>query len=154
MQDRQISLYMVAGIFLHSMEWRCVDILRRDFPHQNQGFGDLLDDGCSMDGTGIPKPLIKSRYCANILQFAVARATPSMVSNMRGGFFLFFAACMTIMFVCVYLFVPETKGITLESMDEVFGSAYVGRDRAIDVELGRDQQEVQGNNECWVMQQI
>lgn len=30
------------------------------------------------------------------------------------------------MLVLVYFFVPETKGRTLESMDEVFGSAYAG----------------------------
>ena len=56
-----------------------------------------------------------------------------MVSNMRGGFFLFFATCITIMLVLVYFLVPETKGRTLEAMDEVFGNAYAGRD---DIDLG------------------
>ena len=60
----------------------------------------------------------------DIAQFAVARATPTMVTNMRGGFFLFFAGCITIMLVAVFFLVPETKGRTLEGMDEVFGSAY------------------------------
>jgi hypothetical protein len=70
-----------------------------------------------------------------------------MVSNMRGGFFLFFASCMTVMLLCVYLFVPETKGRTLEAMDEIFGSAYSDRDGALDVELGRYLKEIQGQRE-------
>jgi hypothetical protein len=43
---------------------------------------------------------------------------------MHGGFFFFFAACITIMLIFVYFLVPETKGRTLEGMDEVFGTAY------------------------------
>lgn len=50
---------------------------------------------------------------------------------------------MTIMFVCVYFFIPETKGRTLEAMDEIFGSAYADREGAIDVELGQYRNEVQ-----------
>lgn len=57
-------------------------------------------------------------------QFAIARAAPSMISNLKGGFFFFFASCITIMGVCVYFFLPETKGRSLESMDEIFGTAY------------------------------
>ncbi|KAL3426690.1 MFS quinate transporter [Phlyctema vagabunda] len=54
-------------------------------------------------------------------QFAVARASPYMLSSLRGGFFFFFAACTALMTVIVYLWVPETKGRSLESMDAVFG---------------------------------
>lgn len=57
-------------------------------------------------------------------QFAVARASPSMLTSMHGGFFFFFAACITIMGILVYFFIPETKGKTLERMDEIFGTAY------------------------------
>lgn len=57
-------------------------------------------------------------------QFAVARASPSMISALHGGFFFFFAACITVMGVLVFFLVPETKGRTLERMDEVFGTAY------------------------------
>ena len=52
---------------------------------------------------------------------------------------------MTVMLLCVYFFVPETKGKTLEAMDEIFGSAYSDRDGALDVELGRYRKEIQGN---------
>ncbi|KAL5318406.1 hypothetical protein ACEPPN_013466 [Leptodophora sp. 'Broadleaf-Isolate-01'] len=102
-----------------------------------------------------------------ICQFTVARASPSMLTNLHGGFFFFFAACITIMGLFVYFFVPETKGRTLEGMDEVFGSAYgelVGgvvefrgfqRERGVDlgrvkggmvdVEAGRGRKEVGGD---------
>lgn len=49
-----------------------------------------------------------------------------MLTSLKGGFFFFFAACIVCMGVAVWLFVPETKGRTLEEMDGVFGSAYGG----------------------------
>ncbi|KAH7397621.1 general substrate transporter [Cadophora sp. MPI-SDFR-AT-0126] len=59
-----------------------------------------------------------------ICQFIVARSSPSMLTNLHGGFFFFFASCITLMGLFVFFLVPETKGRTLEGMDEVFGSAY------------------------------
>ena len=47
-----------------------------------------------------------------------------MISNLKGGFFFFFAACLVVMGLLVYFLVPETKGRTLERMDEIFGTAY------------------------------
>lgn len=44
-----------------------------------------------------------------------------MISNIGGGTYMFFAACMVVIIGWVYFFVPETKGRTLESMDELFG---------------------------------
>ncbi|KAL7275519.1 hypothetical protein RUND412_001544 [Rhizina undulata] len=54
-------------------------------------------------------------------QFVIARATPYMISNLGGGTYFFFGGCMVVTIVWVYFFVPETRGKTLESMDEVFG---------------------------------
>ncbi|KAH0613685.1 uncharacterized protein H6S33_005571 [Morchella sextelata] len=54
-------------------------------------------------------------------QFVIARATPYMISNIGGGTYMFFASCMVVIIGWVYFFVPETKGRTLESMDELFG---------------------------------
>ena len=64
-----------------------------------------------------------------LFQFAVARASPYMLSALKGGFFFFFAACITVMGVLVWWLVPETKGRSLESMDELFGSPYGVIDR-------------------------
>lgn len=49
-----------------------------------------------------------------------------MLSNLKGGFFFFFAACITIMGMLIFWCVPETKGRSLERMDEIFGTAYGG----------------------------
>jgi hypothetical protein len=59
-----------------------------------------------------------------LFQFAVARASPYMLASLKGGFFFFFASCIVVMGVGVWWLVPETKGRTLEGMDEVFGSPY------------------------------
>jgi hypothetical protein len=47
-----------------------------------------------------------------------------MLSEWHGGFFFFFASTIVVMGLAVFFLVPETKGRTLEGMDEVFGSAY------------------------------
>ncbi|KAL3477051.1 general substrate transporter [Aspergillus californicus] len=54
--------------------------------------------------------------------FAVAMATSPFISTSQYGAFIFFGAVTTIGVVWVYFFVPETKGRTLEEMDEIFGS--------------------------------
>jgi hypothetical protein len=56
-----------------------------------------------------------------------------MLSNLHGGFFFFFAACLVVMGTLVFFLVPETKGRTLERMDEIFGTAYGD---LVEVELG------------------
>jgi hypothetical protein len=60
-----------------------------------------------------------------------------MLSNMKGGFFFFFAACIVFMGAFVFFLVPETKGKSLEAMDEVFGTAY-GENEPTVVELRDD----------------
>ncbi|KUJ15196.1 general substrate transporter [Mollisia scopiformis] len=80
-------------------------------------------------------------------QFAVARASPSMLSALHGGFFFFFATCITIMGTGVFFLLPETKGRTLERMDEIFGTA---RERGItskqagDVKASTEKGNVEG----------
>ncbi|AFR98131.2 sugar transporter [Cryptococcus neoformans] len=54
--------------------------------------------------------------------FAVTKATPLMVIHMpKGGIFFFFAAINIISF-CLALLLPETSGVSLESMDVIFGA--------------------------------
>lgn len=48
------------------------------------------------------------------------------------------------MFVLVFFLVPETKGRTLEGMDDVFGSAYSSHEERaseVEIELGRFRRE-------------
>ncbi|KAI7555106.1 hypothetical protein KC331_g58 [Hortaea werneckii] len=64
-----------------------------------------------------------------LFNFVVARAVPVMLktvgSHGYGTYFIFgcFCACMV---VIAWFFVPETKGVSLERMDELFGVASFG----------------------------
>lgn len=44
-----------------------------------------------------------------------------MISTMKYGTFIFFGLICFISAVFIYFVVPETKNLTLEEMDEVFG---------------------------------
>ena len=60
-----------------------------------------------------------------------------MVQSMGYGTFIFFGLMCLIGAVFIYFVVPETKGLTLEEMDEVFGdeagSAIEDRNRLIEI---------------------
>ncbi|OJD36880.1 general substrate transporter [Diplodia corticola] len=66
-----------------------------------------------------------------LFNFVVARATPNMLATMgKGGFGAFFTYgtfCFS-MFLFVWFFVPETKGLSLESMDDLFGVTELVKD--------------------------
>ncbi|CAK9784201.1 sugar transporter [Cutaneotrichosporon oleaginosum] len=54
--------------------------------------------------------------------FAVSMATPHMVDKLpNGGIFFFFACINIISFLLALFFLPETKGVSLEAMDIIFG---------------------------------
>ncbi|RMY74654.1 hypothetical protein D0863_03081 [Hortaea werneckii] len=55
--------------------------------------------------------------------FAVAMATSDFIDTSQFGAFIFFGVVTTIGVIWVFFFVPETKGRTLEEMDEIFGDA-------------------------------
>lgn len=59
-----------------------------------------------------------------LFNFVVARATPNMMATMgQGGYGTFFtygSFCFT-MFIFVWFLIPETKGLSLEKMDDLFG---------------------------------
>jgi hypothetical protein len=67
----------------------------------------------------------------------IGQATPDMVAKMGYGTFIFFGAMCFIGAVFVYFVVPETKNLTLEEMDEVFGdeagTAIEDRNRLIEI---------------------
>lgn len=55
--------------------------------------------------------------------FIVGQVTPTMLKHLRFGTFVFFGVFSFLGGVFILFFVPETKGLTLEEMDEVFGDA-------------------------------
>lgn len=57
-----------------------------------------------------------------LMNFTLARSVPYMISNIGGGTFFIFAGMQVLAFVFVSLFLPETKGIPLETMEELFGA--------------------------------
>ncbi|KAG9960528.1 general substrate transporter, partial [Aureobasidium melanogenum] len=60
-----------------------------------------------------------------LFNLVVARAVPNMLATMgKAGYgtFLFFAAACFLSFFFAWFFIPETKGLSLEKMDALFGT--------------------------------
>jgi hypothetical protein len=56
-----------------------------------------------------------------LMNFVIARSVPYMISNIGGGTYFVFASFQAASIAFVYFFMPETKGMSLEAMDELFG---------------------------------
>ena len=52
--------------------------------------------------------------------FTIGLITPPLVENTGYGAYVFFAVFCLLSFVWTFIFVPETKGRTLEQMDHIF----------------------------------
>jgi hypothetical protein len=59
--------------------------------------------------------------------FLITRFTPQMFAQMEYGVYFFFASLMILSSIFVYFLIPETKGIPLESMDDLFKTKPVWR---------------------------
>ncbi|KFY10736.1 hypothetical protein V492_04876 [Pseudogymnoascus sp. VKM F-4246] len=72
-----------------------------------------------------------------LFNFVVAKSVPTMLvtvgANGYGTYFIFGSFCAA-MFVFTWFFVPETKGISLERMDDLFGVT-----RLVEEKLERDE---------------
>jgi len=55
--------------------------------------------------------------------FIVGQVTPTMIDHLGFGTFVFFGAFSFLGGIFIWLFVPETKGLSLEEMDNVFGDS-------------------------------
>ncbi|KEF56516.1 uncharacterized protein A1O9_06703 [Exophiala aquamarina CBS 119918] len=82
--------------------------------------------------------------------FIVGQVTPDMIVHMRYGTFILFGILITIGAAFVWFYVPETKQLTLEEMDLVFGSSGVAaadqeRMAQINAELGLDRANASGH---------
>jgi hypothetical protein len=66
-----------------------------------------------------------------LFQFVISRAVPPMLANVgKGGYgtYIIFFCFSGAMFVFVWFFVPETKGLSLEQMDALFGTSQAKAD--------------------------
>lgn len=72
--------------------------------------------------------------------FIVGQVTPDMLASLRFGTYFFFGALTVLGAGFVWLIVPETKGLSLEEMDVLFGSD--GSSAADEVLMERARQEV------------
>ena len=71
--------------------------------------------------------------------FIVGQVTPDMLKGMRYGTYIFFGLLTLGGAFFVWLFVPETKALSLEEMDILFGSIGVAaRDKEIMAEINRE----------------
>jgi MFS transporter, SP family, sugar:H+ symporter len=50
----------------------------------------------------------------------IAKATPVMLANITYGTYFLFGSFAVVMGIFVYFFLPETRGRSLEQMDEIF----------------------------------
>ena len=69
-----------------------------------------------------------------LYNFAISQATPHMFNSWGYGVYLFFASLMVLSVIFVFFMVPETKGIPVESMDELFNKRPRWRAHSIMVE--------------------
>lgn len=75
--------------------------------------------------------------------FIVGQVSPTMIAKMSYGVFIFFGGLITLGAGFIWFFVPETKQLSLEEMDLIFGSSGVAEaDKArmaqINAEVGLD----------------
>jgi len=72
-----------------------------------------------------------------LFNFVVARAVPRMLATVGragyGTYLIFGSFCFT-MFVFTWFFIPETKGMSLEKMDDLFGVTELVENKMIEHE--------------------
>jgi len=71
-----------------------------------------------------PKMRSLAQACAAssnwLWNFLISRFTPQMFASMGYGVYFFFASLMILSIFFVFFLLPETKGVPLESMDQLF----------------------------------
>ena len=55
----------------------------------------------------------------------IAKVTPIMMENITYGTYFFFGCCAILMGTFTYVLVPETRGRSLEEMEEVFSGSFL-----------------------------
>ncbi|KAL4806395.1 sugar transporter [Aspergillus unguis] len=84
---------------------------------------EIFPPGVRAKGVGVA---IGVNWLSN---FIVALITPRMLASIHFGTFYFFLAFCIILWLWVFFFVPETKNVRIEQMDEIFGGSQGEQDR-------------------------
>ncbi|PYI07060.1 general substrate transporter [Aspergillus sclerotiicarbonarius CBS 121057] len=68
--------------------------------------------------------------------FIIGLVTPDMLDSITWGTYIFFAAFCLLAFAFTFVFIPETRGKTLEDMDLIFGdtAAHEEKQRIVQIE--------------------
>ncbi|KAF4935942.1 Quinate permease [Colletotrichum fructicola] len=85
-----------------------------------------------------------------LYNFVVSRAVPPMLETMgTGGFgtYIFFCGWCLVMTAFVWFFIPETKGLSLEAMNHLFGFQEDIQNKRIDTENASFKNELQNGGE-------
>lgn len=84
-------------------------------------------------------PDIFANVDTRLNNFAVGISTSPFIDASDFGTFIFFGVMSVLAVLWVYFFLPETKGRTLEEMDEIFGeSGFAQADLALKQRIERD----------------
>ncbi|KAI7565440.1 hypothetical protein KC317_g6357, partial [Hortaea werneckii] len=75
------------------------------------------------------------------LNFVIARSVPYMITDIGYGTYFVFASFITVGIVWIYFFVPETKGLSLEDMDILFGSPQANSDVELGIEVDAEKRK-------------
>ena len=74
--------------------------------------------------------------------FIISRFTPKMFATMGYGVYMFFACLMLLSIPFVFFLIPETKGVPLERMDELFTIKPAFKAHGILVDRMKENEEV------------
>ncbi|KAH9822831.1 putative MFS monosaccharide transporter [Teratosphaeria destructans] len=104
-----------------------------DWPaHRPAGWASIFPSSLRAKGVGLSTA---SNWLNN---FVIGLVTPPLVQHTGYGAYVFFAVFCLLGFVWVFVFVPETRGKTLEQMDRVFGDVSSEAEEARRARIERD----------------
>jgi hypothetical protein len=121
----------IAVIYIHAMGW-AIGLYSLPYlfgaelwPNKIRSFGGAL-----------------SQCFHWLFYFAITKETPSILSSMAGwGAFLFFLGWCVVALIYTFFFVPETAGLSLEQMDNIFNHPFYKMRNP--PQLSRDVEEVE-----------
>ena len=76
-----------------------------------------------------------------LFNFVIARSVPYMITNIQFGTYFVFASFITVSIPFVWFMVPETKGLKLEEMDEIFNGPGMWGRRVVRSGHGEEDEE-------------